>query len=81
MGEEFALPNRTGPGGRAFSSWFDRIALVSLAAAGVYFAPGAASAMEPWLGGWSLAATGCGLAVVVPMVATTLGKMYVRARA
>ena len=76
-----ALPNRTRVGSRIFSPWPDRIALFSLAIGGVYTAPEISLLLEGWFGEWSMTATGCGLVVIVPLIATSIGKMYVRIRA
>ncbi|MBR79350.1 MAG: hypothetical protein CMA88_00980 [Euryarchaeota archaeon] len=75
------LPNRTEVGSKAFSPWVDRITLVSLAFGGVLAAPEISSMLGQWLGVWSMAATVCGLVVLVPLISTSIGKMYVRIRA
>tara|TARA_Y100000588_G_scaffold355499_1_gene410737 strand:+ start:2705 stop:2950 length:246 start_codon:yes stop_codon:yes gene_type:complete len=74
------LPERTEVGSKVFSPWADRITLVALALGGVLAAPGISSVLDQWLGVWSMAATGCGLVVLVPLISTSIGKMYVRKR-
>ncbi len=75
------LPNRTEVGSRVFSPWTDRITLVALALGGILAAPWIASILNQWLGVWSMAATGCGLVILVPLISTSIGKLYVRIRA
>ena len=81
MGDPGSLPNRTEIGSKIFSPWFDRISLIALACLGLYAAPGISSVLEEWFGGWALYVTGCGLIVAIPLIATFVGKMYVRIRA
>tara|TARA_Y100000588_G_scaffold133129_1_gene146004 strand:- start:4727 stop:4972 length:246 start_codon:yes stop_codon:yes gene_type:complete len=81
MGEPNALPNRTKIGSKVFSPWVDRVSLVALALVGYFAAPEISSVLEEWLGGWSIVVTGCGLLVLVPLIATWIGKLNVRIRA
>jgi hypothetical protein len=37
--------------------------------------------MEPALGGKSLTAVACGLIIAIPLIASSVGKLYVRIRA
>ena len=74
------LPNRSDVGDGVFSPWADRISLVALIIAGVALAPDISSAIEPVVGEWSMASTACGLVVIVPLISTWIGKLYVRVR-
>jgi len=75
------LPSRTEVGTKIFSPSVDRFSLVSLSIIGVIIAPEFASAMEPVLGSNSLSAVVCGLIIAIPLIATSIGKLYVRIRA
>ncbi len=81
MKDTGSLPGRTEVGTKIFSPFFDRFSLVSLSIIGVIIAPELASAMESTLGGRSLNAVVCGLIIVIPLIASSLGKLYVRMRA
>jgi len=76
-----ALPGRTDVGGKIFSPLVDRISLISLIVIGVVVAPELSSALEPELGGKALASVACGLVIVIPLIASSIGKLYVRIRA
>jgi len=75
------LPSRTEVGAKIFSPSVDRFSLVSLSIIGVIIAPEFASAMVPVLGSNSLSAVVCGLIIAIPLIATSIGKLYVRIRA
>ncbi len=75
------LPNRSDVGDVVFSPWTDRLSLVALILVGVAFAPDISSAIEPVVGEWSMASTACGLVVIVPLISTWIGKLYLRVRA
>ena len=81
MADTGSLPGRTEVGTKIFSPFFDRFSLVSLSIIGVIIAPELASAMESILGGKSLNVVVCGLIIVIPLIASSLGKWYVRMRA
>jgi len=81
MEEAGSLPSRTEVGSKIFSPFVDRFSLVSLSIIGVILAPDIASAMEPTLGGKSLTAVVCGLIISIPLIASSIGKLYVRIRA
>ncbi|MDP6212446.1 MAG: hypothetical protein QGF32_02685 [Candidatus Thalassarchaeaceae archaeon] len=76
-----ALPGRTDVGDKIFSPLVDRISLISLIVIGVVVAPELSSALEPELGGKALASVACGLVIVIPLIASSIGKLYVRIRA
>ena len=81
MEETGPLPGRTEVGSKSFSPFVDRFALALLSIIGVILAPDLASAMESTLGDKSLAAVVCGLIIVIPIIASSIGKLYVRIRA
>ena len=81
MEETGSLPGRTEVGSKIFSPFVDRFSLVSLSIIGVILAPELASAIEPSLGDKSLTAVGCGLIIAIPLIASSIGKLYVRIRA
>ena len=81
MEDTGSLPGRTEVGTKIFSPFVDRFSLVSLSIIGVILAPEFASLMEPTLGGKSLNAVVCGLIIAIPLIASSLGKLYVRIRA
>ena len=81
MEDTGSLPGRTEVGTKIFSPFVDRFSLVSLSIIGIILAPEFASAVEPTLGGKSLNAVVCGLIIAIPLIASSLGKLYVRIRA
>ena len=81
MEETGSLPGRTEVGSKIFSPFVDRFSLVLLSIIGVILAPELASAMEPSLGDKSLTAVVCGLIIANPLIASSIGKLYVRIRA
>ena len=81
MEETGSLPGRTEVGSKIFSPFVDRFSLVLLSIIGVIIAPELASAMEPSLGDNSLTAVVCGLIIAIPLIASSIGKLYVRIRA
>ena len=74
------LPNRTDVGDIDFSPWVDKVSLVALSLVAVLMAPEISSTIEPMMGEWSMPSTVCGLVVIVPLIATWIGKLYVRIR-
>jgi hypothetical protein len=81
MADTGPLPGRTEVGTKVFSPFVDRFSLVSLSIIGVILAPEFASAMDPTLGDKSLSAVVCGLIIAIPLIASSIGKLYVRIRA
>ena len=81
MEDTGSLPGRTEVGTKIFSPFVDRFSLVSLSIIGIILAPEFASVVEPTLGGKSLNAVVCGLIIAIPLIASSLGKLYVRMRA
>ena len=75
------LPGRSEVGDHSFSPWVDRGSLVLSVVAAVFAAPEISSILEQWLGGRAMAATVCGLVILVPLLATSLGKLVVRLQA
>jgi hypothetical protein len=73
-----SLPERSEVGGRSFSPWIDRSSLILFAAGAVIAAPEIASFLEQWLAGMAMPVTMCGLVILVPILATSLGKLVVR---
>ena len=81
MEDSGSLPGRSEVGSKIFSPFVDRFSLISLSILGIIIAPGIALAMEPTLGGKSLTAVACGLIIAIPLIASSIGKLYVRIRA
>ena len=81
MEETGSLPGRTEVGSKIFSPFVDRFALALLSIIEVILAPELASAMEPSLGGKSLTTVVCGIIIAIPLIASSIGKLYVRIRA
>ena len=81
MADTGPLPGRTEVGTKVFSPFVDRFSLISLSILGIIIAPDIASAMESTLGVKSLTAVACGLIVAIPLIASSIGKLYVRIRA
>ena len=73
-----SLPERSEVRVRSFSPWIDRSSLILFATGAVIAAPEIASFLEQWLGGTAIIATTCGLVILVPILATSLGKLVVR---
>ncbi len=74
------LPRRSEVGTKSFSPFVDRLSLVLLATLGILFSTDLAFSIEPVLGGWSLPAVFCGLIFSIPLIASSIGKLYVRIR-
>lgn len=72
------LPGRSEVGARNFSPWTDRGSLFLSVVAAVLAASEISSFLERWLGGRAMTATVCGLVILVPLLATSLGKLVVR---
>ena len=81
MGSSEILPNRSGIGDKSFSPTIDRISLLVLSVLSVCAFPGIKEVLEPIMGTMSGLMTTCGLITVIPLIATSIGKMYVRIRA
>ena len=75
------LPNRTETGDKSFSPTIDRFSLFVLSVLGILAFPEIEESLEPSMGAISSLATVCGLVTVIPIIATSIGKMYVRIRA
>ena len=81
MGSSGILPNRSEIGDKSFSPTIDRISLLVLSVLGVLAFPEIKEVLEPSIGAMSAFMTICGLIIVIPLIATSIGKMYVRIRA
>ncbi len=81
MGGSDVLPDRSDVGDKTFSPFIDRVSLIVLSIAGIVVFPVADSSFESVLGGYSQIVTICGLVVVIPLLATWIGKINVRIRA
>ena len=81
MGSSGILPNRSEIGDKSFSPTIDRISLLVLSVLGVLAFPEIKEVLEPSIGAMSALMTICGLIIVIPLIATSIGKMYVRIRA
>ena len=81
MGSSEILPNRSRIGDKSFSPTIDRISLLVLSVLGVLAFPEIKEVLEPSIGAMSGLMTICGLITVIPLIATSIGKMYVRIRA
>ncbi len=78
MEDSGSLPARSEVGSKIFSPFIDRFSLIALSISGIILAPEITSAIEPILGGVSFPAVVCGLIIVIPLIASSIGKMYVR---
>ena len=81
MGSSEILPNRSEIGDKNFSPTIDRVSLLMLSVLGVLAFPEIEEVLEPSMGAMSGLVTVCGLITVIPLIATSIGKMYVRIRA
>tara|TARA_B100000686_G_scaffold141994_1_gene149450 strand:+ start:628 stop:873 length:246 start_codon:yes stop_codon:yes gene_type:complete len=81
MEDSEILPERSEVGDKSFSPMIDRFSLVLLSVLGILAFPAIEEAIEPSLGEISGLVTVCGLVTVIPLIATSIGKMYVRIRA
>ena len=81
MGSSGILPNRSEIGDKSFSPTIDRISLLVLSVLGVLAFPEIKEVLEPSIGAMSGLMTICGLITGIPLIATSIGKMYVRIRA
>ena len=81
MGSSGILPNRSEIGEKSFSPTIDRISLLVLSVLGVLAFPEIKEVLEPSIGAMSGLMAICGLITVIPLIATSIGKMYVRIRA
>ena len=74
------LPNRTEIGDKSFSPKIDRFSLFVLSFLGILAFPEIEEALETSMGAKSGLVAVCGLVTVIPLIATYIGKMYVRIR-
>ena len=81
MEDSGSLPGRSDVGDKIFSPLVDRISLISLIVIGVMISPLLSSELEPVLGGKAFTTVVCGLVIVIPLIASSIGKLYVRIRA
>ena len=81
MGGSEILPDRSEIGDKNFSPMIDRFSLFVLSVLGILAFPEIEKAIEPSMGAISGLVTVCGLITVIPLIATTIGKVYVRIRA
>ena len=80
MGSSGILPNRSEIGDKSFSPTIDRFSLFVLSFLGILAFPEIKGALETSMGSNSGLVTFCGLVTVIPLIATYIGKMYVRIR-
>jgi len=80
MGSSEILPDRSEVGDKSFSPAIDRFSLFILSFLGILAFPEIEEALEPSMGAISNVVTVCGLVTVIPLIATAIGKMYVRIR-
>ena len=80
MGSSEILPNRSEIGYKSFSPTIDRFTLLVLSILGILAFPEIEELLEPSMGAISGLMTMCGLITVIPLIATSVGKMYVRIR-
>jgi len=80
MGSSGILPDRSEIGDKSFSPSIDRFSLLVLSFLGILAFPGIEEALEKIIGAMSSLVTVCGLVTVIPLIATYIGKMYVRIR-
>ena len=80
MEDTEVLPRRSEVGEKSFSPFIDRFSLVLLTITGIIFARDLALSFDPVLGNWSFPAVFCGLIFSIPLIASSIGKMYVRIR-
>ena len=81
MGSSEILPDRSEIGDKSFSPTIDRFSLLVLSVLGVLAFPEIEGMLKPSLGAISGLMTICGLITLIPLIATSIGKMYVRIRA
>ena len=81
MSSSEILPNRSEIGYKSFSPTIDRFTLLVLSILGILAFPKIEELLEPSMGAISGLMTMCGLITVIPLIATSVGKMYVRIRA
>ena len=81
MGSSEILPDRSEIGDKSFSPAIDRLSLLVLSVLGVLAFPEIKEVLEQSFGAMSGLMTICGLVTVIPLIATAIGKMYVRIRA
>jgi|TARA_B100002019_G_C21178239_1_gene552238 hypothetical protein len=81
MGSSEILPDRSEIGDKSFSPTIDRFSILVLSVLGVLAFPEIEEMLEPSLGAISGLMTICSLIIVIPLIATSIGKMYVRIRA
>jgi|TARA_Y100001970_G_scaffold248420_1_gene317975 hypothetical protein len=80
MGSSEILPDRSEIGEKIFSPMIDRFSLFVLSFLSILAFPEIEETIEPIMGDISGLVTVCGLVTVIPLIATSIGKMYVRIR-
>ena len=80
MSRSGILPNRSEIGDKSFSPTIDRFSLFVLSFLGILAFPEIKGALETSMGSNSGLVTVCGLVTVIPLIATYIGKLYVRIR-
>ena len=80
MGSSEILPDRSEIGEKIFSPMIDRLSLFVLSFLSILAFPEIEETIEPIMGDISGLVTVCGLVTVIPLIATSIGKMYVRIR-
>jgi EamA domain-containing membrane protein RarD len=80
MGSSEILPDRSEIGDKSFSPTIDRFSLFVLSVLGILAYPEIQKGLETSMGAISGLVTVCGLVTVIPLIATSIGKMYVRIR-
>ena len=80
MGDADFLPGRSEVGKKVFSPFVDRFSLILLTVVGILFASEFSSFIEPVLGNKSYAVVVMSLIISIPLIASSIGKLYVRIR-
>jgi len=80
MEDSGVLPGRSDVGAKSFSPFVDRFSLFSLTIVGILFASELSVFFEPIFGDGSFSVVVCGLIISVPLIASSIGKLFVRIR-
>ena len=78
MDGRMTLPGRTEVGEGSFSPWIDRFSLAIFVFAAIFAHGPISEFLEDSGGAHSGILTACGLVILVPVMATSLGKLIVR---
>ena len=78
MDGRMTLPGRTEVGERTFSPWIDRLSLAIFVTAAIFAHKPISEFLEGSVGAYSEIFTACGLVILAPVMATSLGKLVVR---